>query len=37
MAEELDMEGKANYTLKTYVNSQGGLLKWATTNVRNKN
>jgi len=37
IAEELDMEGKANSTIKTYVNSLGGLLTWATTHERNKN
>ncbi len=37
IAKELDIEGKANSTIKTYVSSLGGLLTWATTNVRNYN
>ena len=37
IAKELDIEGKANSTIKSYVSSLGGLLTWATTNVRNKN
>ena len=36
IAKRLDEEGKANSTIKNYVNSLGGLLAWATTNVRNK-